>query len=246
MIKAIIVDDEAPARREMRRLLDAHAGAIAVVGEARDLDTARGLLLRTRPDVVFLDIRLGKTSGFELLDDVDEETAVVFVTAYDDYAVRAFDASAVDYLVKPVEPERLARSVARLEARAESMARGEGTTPSNTTPFSSRSWLFLDAGEGGEFLELASITHVTADPRGSRIHTAEGRALPASRTLAEWGRRLPPDDFLRVHRGAIVNLRHVERVEPWSHYGYRIHLRGWDEPVAMSRRYAREVRERLR
>ena len=242
MIKAIVIDDEAPARREMHRLLEAHADAVAVVGEARDLDTARGLLLRTRPDVVFLDIRLGKSSGFELLDDVDEETAVVFVTAYDDYAVRAFEASAVDYLVKPVEPERLARSVERLEARTASAAR----CGPDTAPFSSRRWLFLDTPEAGEFLELAAITHVTADPRGSRIHTREGRILPAARTLADWERRLPGDDFLRVHRGAIVNLRHVERVEPWSHYGYRIHLRGWDEPVAMSRRYARDVRERLR
>ena len=242
MIKAVVVDDEAPARREMRRLLDAHADAIAVVGEARDLDTARGLLLRTRPDVVFLDIRLGKASGFDLLEDVDAETAVVFVTAYDDYAVRAFEESAVDYLVKPVEPERLARSVERLEARVERAAH----SPRDAAPFTSRRWLFLDAVEAGEFLEVAAITHVTADPRGSRIHTRDGRVLPAGRTLAEWERRLPPDDFLRVHRGAIVNLRHVERVEPWSHYGYQVYLRGWDQPVAMSRRYARHVRERLR
>ena len=164
----------------------------------------------------------------------------MFVTAYDDFALQAFEASALDYLVKPVEPERLARSVARLEAA------GAPRSTRDQTPFSARRWLFLDTPEAGEFLELASITHVTSDSRRSRIHTLDGRVMPASRTLAEWERRLPQDDFLRVHRGAIVNLRHVERVEPWSNYGYRVHLRGWDEPVAMSRRYARSVRERLR
>ena len=240
MIKAIVVDDEAPARREMRRLLEAHAGAITVVGEARDLATARGLLLRTRPDVLFLDIRLGRASGFDLHDDVDAETAVVFVTAYDDYAVRAFEASAVDYLVKPVEPARLARSIERLESLASRAKPRRGAAP-----FTPLRWVFLESPSGAEFVELASITHVTADSRGSRIHTTDRRTRSAGRTLVDWERRLPPDDFLRVHRGAIVNLRHVEQVEPWSHYGYRIHLRGWDDPVAMSRRYAREVRQRL-
>lgn len=237
MIKAIVVDDEAPARRELRRLLASHE-SIAVVGDARDLATARGLLLRTRPDVAFLDIRLGKASGFDLLEDVDAETAVVFVTAYDDYAIRAFEASALDYLVKPVEPERLARTVERLEERVASGAR-------ETAPFTPLRWVFLETADASEFVELATITHVTADPRGSRVHTKDGRSLPATKTLVRWEERLPPDDFLRVHRGAIVNLRHVERVEPWSHYAYRLHLRGWDEPVTMSRRYAREVRRRL-
>lgn len=240
MIRAIVVDDEAPARREMRRLLTAHE-SIAVVGDARDLATARGLLLRTRPDVVFLDIRLGKSSGFDLLAEVDEETAVVFVTAYDDHAIRAFEASALDYLVKPVEPERLGRTVERLEA---STPRAQPIR--DPAPFTPLRWVFLEAGDTSEFVELASITHVTADPRGSRVHTENGRSLPATKSLVRWEERLPPDHFLRVHRGAIVNLRHVERVEPWSHYSYRLHLRGWDEPVTMSRRYARDVRQRLR
>jgi len=240
VIKALIVDDEAPARREMRRLLAAH-DSIDVVGDARDLATARGLLLRTRPDVVFLDIRLAKASGFDLLGDVDEETAVVFVTAYDEHAIRAFEANALDYLVKPVEPERLARTVERLEARA-----ADGEPARAPAPFTPLRWVFLEAGDTSEFVELASITHVTAESGGSRVHTEDGRSRPATKSLKRWEERLPPHDFLRVHRSAIVNLRHVERVVPWSHYSYRIRLRGWKEPVTMSRRYARETRGRLR
>ena len=237
MIKAIVVDDEAPARREMKRLLAEHP-SVAVVGEARDLSTARGLLLRTRPDAVFLDIRLGKESGFDLLDDVDPDTAVVFVTAYGEHAVRAFEASAVDYLVKPVEPGRLALSIERLEGAAGGDApRGE--------PFTTLSWIFLDTGSESAFVEIATITHVVADRGGSRIHTSGRRALPSGKSLVEWERRLPAEDFLRVHRGAIVNLRHVDRVEPWSNYSYRVHLKGWDEPITMSRRYAVDVRDRL-
>jgi two-component system LytT family response regulator len=244
MIKAIVVDDEAPARREMKRLLDEHP-SVAIVGEARDLRTARGLLLRTRPDVAFLDIRLGKESGFDLLDDVDPETAVVFVTAFDEHAVQAFEASAVDYLVKPVEPRRLAVSIERLEALEAARSAGRSGAARSGEPFTPLRWVFLDTGSESAFVEIATITHVVAEKGGSRIQTSERRSLPSGRSLAEWERRLPADDFLRVHRSAIINLRHVERVEPWSNYAYRVHLKGWDAPVTMSRRYAVDLRDRF-
>ncbi len=243
MIKAIIVDDEPPAIREMRRLL-AEFDDIKVAGDAMNLDTARGLLLRTRPDVVFLDIRIGRKSGFELLPDIDSESAVVFVTAYDDYAVRAFEASAVDYLLKPVEPARLRQSVARLRQRAQS-GRDEsaGIVPRT---FSAARWTFLDSGGSQEFIEIANITHVEASGGGVRVFTKDGRMRDDSRTLLEWERRLDTGDFVRVHRSAIVNLRFVDRIEPWFHYSYRIAIRGWPEPVQMSRRHANRLRETLR
>ncbi len=100
-------------------------------------------------------------------------------------------------------------------------------------------------GSRAAFVEMATITHLVAERGGSRIHTSGHRSLASKRSLGQWERRLPPDDFLRVHRGAIVNLRHVERVEPWSNYAYRVHLRGWDAPVTMSRRYAVDARGRL-
>lgn len=244
MIKAIVVDDEAPARREMKRLLAEHP-SIAVVGEARDLATARGLLLRTRPDAVFLDIRLGRESGFDLLDDVDPDTAVVFVTAFDEHAVQAFEASAVDYLVKPVEPRRLAVSIERLEALEAARSAHRSGAARSGEPFTPLRWVFLDTESESAFVEIATITHVVAEKRGSRIHTSDRRSLPSGRPLAEWERRLPADDFLRVHRSAVINLRHVERVEPWSNYAYRVHLKGWDAPVTMSRRYAVDLRDRF-
>lgn len=244
MIEAIIVEDEAPARREMHRLLAEH-DTIRVVGEAKDVDGARGLLLRTRPEVVFLDVRLGRASGFDLLGDVDEETAVVFVTAHDDYAVRAFEEHALDYLVKPVEPARLAEAIVRVErfvaARGDPEASAASREPA---PFTPLRWVFLEV-DAPEFLEVDAITQLVAEEGGSRVHTVDGRVRASRNSLAAWRERLPEGDFARVHRSTLVNLRHVEHVEPWSNYTYRLHLRGSDAPVTMSRRHASRIRDLL-
>ena len=235
MIRALIVDDEAPARREMRRLLGAHDG-VQVIGEAADVESAAKALRAGAVDVVFLDIRLGRRSGFDLLPHVEPETAVVFVTAYDDYARQAFDAQALDYLMKPVDPERLATTLRRLTDR---------TTPAETARFASRAWLFLDDRERPEFIRVDSISHVLADGDRSILFTTDGKRRSTSRSLGQWEARLPADDFVRSHRSAIVNLHHVERIEPWFHYSFRIHVRGAKEPVPLSRRKATDLRQRL-
>jgi two-component system LytT family response regulator len=242
VIKAIVVDDEPPARREMRRLLGAFDD-IKIVGEAGDIEVAAGLLQRTRPDAVFLDIKLGRRSGFELLDSIDNETAVVFVTAYDEFAVRAFEASALDYLVKPVDKNRLSATVERLEKHS---ADRHATTSHGIAPFSSARWVFIESSRGSEFVEVAKIACIEADVGGSRVHTNDGRVRESSRALVSWEDRLANGDFVRVHRNAIVNLRFVERVDEWSHYSYRLKLTGVKEPVIMSRRHAARLRDAMK
>ncbi len=241
MIKAIVVDDEAPARREMRRLLEA-TGRVNVAGEAKDVATARGLTERTRPDVVFLDIQLGRESGFALLPDLDEATAVVFVTAYDRYAIQAFEENALDYLLKPVDPLRLSQSLDRIEAFH---ARKTAAPAGAPAPFTSQHWVFLHEGERAEFVRLDTISRIDGERGGSTVRTTDGVRIWTTRPLEEWLRRLPAADFRRVHRSTIVHLGQVERVEPWSNYTYRIHLRGDRDPVAMSRRYAARLRDEL-
>ncbi len=237
MIRAIVVDDEAPARREMQRLLQAHEN-VTVVGEAKDLATAGGLALRTSPDLVFLDIRLGRESGFDLLPELDGATAVIFVTAYDAYAVRAFEARALDYLVKPVDPDRLAESLSRVDAFL------GAREPAAPVAFTGARWIFLEASDRAEFVEIATIIRIDAEEGGSRVRTTGGLSIHTPRALKEWVRRLPAD-FRQVHRSTIVNLARIERVEPWSHYTYRLHLTDGSGLVVISRRYAARLRDDL-
>ena len=237
MRNAIIVDDERLARRELRGMLEeAHASAVQVVGEAESVRAAAELVRTCDADVVFLDVQLAGESGLELLALIDPSVAVVFVTAFDQYAVRAFDANALDYLLKPVVPARLARAVERLGA-----PNVDSDAPAPTRlDYQDRLFLRLDDRMG--FVKIAEIVSITSDGDYSVVRLATGRTHRARKSLRDWLARLPETAFARVHRSTIVNLEYVERVEEWSHFSYRLYLRGSTEPVVMSRRYAGQLK----
>jgi two-component system, LytTR family, response regulator len=231
---AIIVDDERLARRELRAMLEeSHASAVRVVGEAESVRTAAELVRTGDADVVFLDVQLAGESGLELLPLIDPSVAVVFVTAFDQYAVRAFEVNALDYLLKPVAPARLARAIERLGAPNDGLS-----GPATGAKLDHQDRLFLRLDDRMGFVKVADIVSIGADGDYSVVRLAGGRTHRARKSLREWAARLPENGFARVHRSAIVNLAFVDRVEEWSHFSYRLYLRGVAEPVTMSRRYA--------
>ena len=232
--RAIIVDDERLARLELRTLLAAHTTEIAIVGEADSLKKATELLRQLEPDLVFLDVQLGRESGLDLIPSLDPETLVIFVTAFDRYAVRAFEVNALDYLLKPVAPERLARAIARLGAPA--------SASSTTERLTYQDRLFLRLNDRMGFLAVSEIAAIIADGDCATIRLRSGELLSVSKSLGDWEQRLPEREFVRVHRSAVVNLDAVARVEEWSHRSFLLYLKGLKEPVAMSRRYAAKVR----
>jgi two-component system, LytTR family, response regulator len=231
---AIIVDDERLARRELRAMLEeAHAAAVRVVAEAESVRTAAELVRTCDADVVFLDVQLAGESGLELLPLIDPSVALVFVTAFDQYAVRAFEVNALDYLLKPVAPARLARAVERLAKPNDSPP---SRAPVSRLDYADRLFLRLDDRMG--FVKVADIVSIVSDGDYSEVRLATGRTHRARKPLRDWAARLPDNAFARVHRSTIVNLEFVERVEEWSHFSYRLYLRGSANPVVMSRRYA--------
>jgi two-component system LytT family response regulator len=238
MRNAIIVDDERLARRELRAMLEeSHASAVRVVAEAERVRTAAELVRTCDADVVFLDVQLAGESGLELLPLIDPSVAVVFVTAFDQYAVRAFEVNALDYLLKPVAPARLARAVDRLAKP------NDGTAGSPAAPrleYQDRLFLRLDDRMG--FVKVADIVSIVSDGDYSIVRLAGGRTHRARKSLRDWAARLPENAFARVHRSTIVNLEFIERVEEWSHFSYRLYLRGQSEPVVLSRRYAGQLK----
>ena len=234
------MDDEPPARRDLRRLLDS-LGDVSVVGEAGTFDAARDVITNLRPDVVFLDVRLGDKSGFELMPAVPAPTAIVIVTAYDEYALRAFETNTLDYLLKPVEATRLALALARVRGRppggAARPADGRIALPGQV---SVNDWLLLRDGGREEFVRTGSIACITAEGDYSRVGTIDGRTRLIHRSLREWESRLPGDAFTRVHRSALVNLRHIAAIERTG-LAHTVTLRG-QPPIAISRRAAARLR----
>ena len=200
-MRVLIVDDEAPARTKLRRMLAAWP-AIEVAGEAADGLQALQMVAALAPDAIFLDVQMPACTGLDVAASLPHPAPpVVFVTAYDRYALQAFDAAAVDYLLKPVEPERLARAVQRLQSRG---AQAPAAGPAQRLLIADRGSLHVVPCEQIEWLEAAD-NYVA-------VH-AGGRELLLRRPLAALLADLPPH-FLRVHRGAAVNLHHVARVLP--------------------------------
>jgi two-component system LytT family response regulator len=233
---AVIVDDERLARRELISLLEAHP-EVRIVGEADSVARAAQLVNREEPDVVFLDIQLVGETGFDLFELLEAEPAIVFVTAYEQHAIRAFDVNALDYLLKPVTPERLA-------AALEKLARPTSATPA-VEPLDYQDRLFLRLDDRMTFLRVDTIKYITAAADYSYLHTVDGKRRLVHKPLKEWEDRLPANYFLRIHRSTIINMEHVERLEPWSNYSYRVYLADVSDPLTMSRRYALKAKDRL-
>ena len=236
-LRVVIVDDARLARHELQHLLAAHPG-VECVGQADDVPAARTLIAQTRPDLLLLDIQLPSGSGFEVLDGLAPAPAVVFTTAYDQYAVQAFAANALDYLLKPVQPQRLAQALAKVE-----QARATPLPPSGEERLTPEAQVFLREGERCCFVQVRRISRVVVDGNYARVWF-DGQSLLLARSLSALEARLPQALFFRVNRNTLVNLGQVRSVELGIAEGYALGLAD-GSTVEVSRRQARELRERL-
>jgi two-component system, LytTR family, response regulator len=237
-MKALIVDDEPLARRELRRLL-APFPWIQVVGEASDVEEARERIDALAPGVVFLDVQMPGGTGFDLLAQLDRIPRIIFTTAYDHYAVKAFDVSALDYLLKPVEPERLAAALAKIQAAVRADNADLEPEASADAPLDQ---LFVRDGPRCWFVPLREVSVFTAEGNYVRLQWGTARPL-LGRSLVALEEKLDARRFFRANRRQIVNLDFIESVELGA--GGRLHVQLRDGPeIEISRRQARLFRAR--
>lgn len=257
MIRVLIVDDEAPARGKLRKALEAEKD-FAVVGEAGDGRAAVEAVRTTRPDLLFLDIRMPLLDGFGVVEELAAQGLaetigqVVFVTAFDDFALKAFEAQAFDYLLKPWAPSRLQKVLARVRREKERAAGSElasrlgallsaAQKPAKAPPLER---LLLAREDGREvLLGTEKIDFVRAAANYLELHTKEG-VFRRRMTLQELESRLDPQDFLRISRSEIVRLEAIAEVEPLFHGDSRIKLKN-GQILSWSRRYRAKVEELL-
>ena len=271
MLRTLIVDDEAPARSRLTRLLQplADAGRVELVGEASDGVEALEIIEDEDVDLLLLDIQMPGLGGFDVLDRLGPEhrPVVVFTTAHDDYALQAFEASAVDYLLKPIREERLALAVERAE-KLTAKARGEGDDRlanlleyldrqalSQPSPDEPTDYLKQLSIPGADRLTIVPVEHLLSaevEDGITRLYVLQdvpGRSPQVTRhivshTLDALERRLDPEDFMRVHRSAIVQLRHIREMIQWFSGRYKLALTGGHEVIA-SRSRSKELRDKL-
>lgn len=235
--RTVIVDDERLARKELRSLLAEHP-AIEIVAEADSVKTAALLIQSTQPEVIFLDIQMPGASGFQLLEQIDPAIKVIFVTAFDAYAIRAFEVNALDYLLKPINPARLAAAIARLTS-------SDATPASSLRKLEYSDRLFLEMCGRAQFLKLDQIVCLRAAGDYSEVITPEDKPTLVLKSLKEWDERLPDNHFVRIHRSTIINLEYVECIEGHFNRSYQIHLRHLPEPILVSRRYAAQLKQKF-
>ncbi len=235
--RTIIVDDERLARKDLQSLLSEHDN-IEIVGEADSVASAKKLIDETDPDLIFLDIQMPGESGFDLLEKADVSAKVIFVTAFDEYAIRAFEVDAIDYLLKPVNPDRLRNAIERLEREVPN--RYERTRKLEYTGA-----LLLTINNHLKFLHVSSILSIQAAGDYSELTLVEGKKGLVLKSMQEWEDRLPENHFCRIHRSAIINMEYIDRIEEWFKNSYRVHLRGVDTPILMSRRHAALLKQKL-
>jgi two-component system, LytTR family, response regulator len=224
-MRALLIDDEPLARRELERLLRMHP-QIEIVGEAADVDQAERRIVQLQPQLIFLDIQMPGGSGFDLLARLEALPRVIFTTAYDQHAVQAFEVNALDYLLKPIEPERLALSLSRLPPAATASA--ASGTPEQ---------LFVRDGPRCWFVPLREVRLIAAEGNGVRLYWADQQPV-LNRSLLSLEARLDARRFFRANRQQLINLDFVTAVEPGLGGRLHVELRTGPE-VELSRRQAR-------
>lgn len=236
-MKAIIVDDERLARQELKSLLAEHKD-IEVIAECANAAEAKEKIAQLKPDVVFLDIQMPGKTGLELAQELSPVPELVFITAHDEFALRAFEVNALDYLLKPVQPDRLAETLKKLFSKEEEEAPQEFRTV-----LTDEDQVFLKDGERCWFVKLANVRLFESEGNYVRVFFETNKPL-ILRSLNNLEQRLSPNSFFRASRKHIVNLRWIENIEPWFNGGLMVKLKG-GEQIEISRRQSVKLKDMM-
>ena len=242
-MRAIVIDDERLARKELITLLN-QLETVEVVGEAVNVDDAKEKIDLLNPDVIFLDIQMPEKTGFELLEELDNVPHVIFTTAYDEYALKAFQVNALDYLLKPIEPKRLEEAINKLLIKMEGGPKNEQYSSSqNQKKLTLEDQVFVKDGDRCWFVRLSNVRLFESDGNYIKVYFDNFKPM-IHKSLNALDERLDEKSFFRASRKHIINLRWVEGIEPWFNGGLVVTLKGGDR-IEVSRRQAARFKEMM-
>ncbi len=239
-MKAIIVDDERLARNELRRLLSEFS-EVEIVDEAATVDEGVEKIRQHDPDVVFLDIQMPGKTGFDLLEELDRSPRVIFTTAYDEYAIKAFEFNALDYLLKPIEPARLAEAIKKITV--EKKEDEELDLKLINKQLKAEDQVFVKDGDRCWFVKLEEVRLFESEGNYVRLFFRDQKPL-ILKTLNYLDERLDGRTFFRANRKHIINLKYIENIEPWLNGGLLVKMKD-GKKVEVSRRQSIKFKEML-
>ncbi len=243
-MRALVIDDERLARKELITLLS-QFDHVEVIGEANNVDDAKEKIDTLLPDVVFLDIQMPEKTGFDLLEELDNVPHVIFTTAYDEYALKAFQVNALDYLLKPIEPKRLGEAIERLQKKLNDSGNQseEGDFPSNSKKLTLDDQVFVKDGDRCWFVKLINVRLFESDGNYIKVYFENFKPM-IHKSLNALDERLDEKSFFRASRKHIINLSWVEGIEPWFNGGLVVTLKGGDR-IEVSRRQAARFKDMM-
>jgi two-component system LytT family response regulator len=239
-IKAIIIDDERLARNELKKLLQVHP-EIEIIEEAANVDDGIEKIESMNPELIFLDIQMPGKTGFDLLTEVEKAPKVIFTTAYDEYAIKAFEVNALDYLQKPIEPKRLSDAIQKLQM--EIQKERAGMQQGNRGPLTEEDQVFVKDGERCWFVKLNEIRLFESVGNYAKVFFGNNKPL-ILKSLNALEERLDDRVFFRANRKHIINLRWIEKIEPYFNGGLLVDLKG-GEKIEVSRRQTVKFKEMM-
>ena len=232
-LTALVVDDEFYARKELIEMLKEYP-FVKKVFEADSVKQATDIYTKQTIDFILLDIQLMGETGFDLLDQASVTCDVIFITAYDQFAIKAFEVNALDYLLKPVRSQRFKEAMARLTTKGHPV---EKISPR----LSNQDSLIEKTKEGLKIIPIHRISHITSDRDYSRIACENGFGLMVLRTMKNWESILPYENFKRIHRSSIINLNHVETATKRKNGQYMVQMKGCDRSFPIGRNYLKKL-----
>lgn len=240
--RSLLIDDERLAREELKSLLkDYHE--IEIIDEAKNGEEGIQKIKELKPDLVFLDINMPGMNGFDMIKHLDEIPRVIFVTAYDEYAIKAFEVNALDYIMKPVDPERLKEAVQKLTNEDDFISSQQSLISRKDRVLSVNDRVFIKDGEKCWFIELSKVRMMESDGNYVKVYFDNFRPL-ILRSLNSFEERLDPEYFFRANRKFIINLQWISSIENWFNGGLQVELRE-GEKVEISRRQAIRFKEMM-
>ncbi|MDZ4666783.1 MAG: LytTR family DNA-binding domain-containing protein [bacterium] len=245
-IKSVVVDDVDMMRATLKKVLDGFPN-IEIIGEASDYESAREVINETKPDLVFLDIDLNGLTSIDLLNEITCSPKIIFITSHPDFAIKAFELNAVDYILKPISGDRLKKAIDRVtEMNEEGGGSPVRIGNEEEERFKADQIILLNFDGKLTFIKIQDINYIEAFGNYTKIYMNDGKLSITYNSIKNWDGRLPSDVFIQIHRSTIVNLLNVSKIEKWTNDTGRLFLKGIEKPFEISRSYFFQIKKKYK
>ena len=240
-IKAVVVDDVDLMRATLKKVLENFPN-ISITGEASDFESAKNVINEQQPDLVFLDIDLNGLTSIDLLSQINCSPKIIFITSHPDFAIKAFELDAVDYILKPISYERLKKAIDRVTDEV----LDENMLAESNERFQADQIILLTFDNKMNFIKIKEINYIEAFGNYTKVYMNDGKLSITYNSIKNWDTRLPQDVFIQIHRSTIVNLLNVTKIEKWTNDTGRLYLKGMEKPFEISRSYFFQIKKKYK